>query len=278
MEGTKGGGDARAHLRTHARHIYVVLYMGSLSPCPPPLSSTLPLRPPPPFARAARRHGGGQGDRPVGAMAAAREIVPFLEKLGLATEEVQEWLSREEVEFVDDLAHSFRSAERVNAEASFMLEAWMAASGSKIEAWKRESDITAARKQLREAGLAIQAVAAVTMGPRSGFKGTRKLTGKPRPKPLAKAKTVDKKARVAAAKAAVDLSLTWAPRSGIGLGLPHDDPIIKGMWAALNNWKNWTERMHVLPVQALIRHEACEWRGVCCPSRPCGQRPGGEHR
>ena len=160
-------------------------------------------------------------------MAAAREIIPFLEKVGLATAEVKEWLTREEVQFVDDLAHSFKSAAQVNAEAPFMLEAWMAASGSKTEAWKKESDIAMARRQLREAGLAIRAMVGSTAGPRSGFKGSRKPTGKPRPKPLAKARTVDKRARSMAAKAIVDLSITWAPRSGVGQGLARDDPLME---------------------------------------------------
>ncbi len=79
--------------------------------------------------------------------------------------------------------------------------------------------------------------------------------GKPKPKAIAKAAAVDAKARSQAAKAAVELSLSWAPRAGLAQGLQLSDPMIplvrevheervgafepKGVWAAINQFRAW---------------------------------------
>ena len=73
-------------------------------------------------------------------MAAARPVLPILQELGLATNQVQEWMKAEGVEYIDDLARAFRSYEHVMEEADFLLEAWLAAVSRKTEAWKRRTD------------------------------------------------------------------------------------------------------------------------------------------
>ena len=72
---------------------------------------------------------------------------------------------------------------------------------------------------------------------------------------MVKAKDLDKKARIKPAKAAVQLSLTWAPVAGLAQGLLPDDPLMPmvrevrlgrlslfeptGVWEAINNWRAW---------------------------------------
>ena len=107
------------------------------------------LSPPCSLCSAARRA--------LAAMAAARPVIPFLKSLGLARADVLKWIKKEEVEHIDGLAHSFRSAQQVLDEAPIMLEAWLAASGRKTEAWRASSDVVAARAQLRAAGQEISA-------------------------------------------------------------------------------------------------------------------------
>ena len=64
-------------------------------------------------------------------MAADRQILTFLQDQGLTTPEVLEWVKEEGIEYIDDLAHAFRSADHIAEEAPFMLESWLAAAQRK---------------------------------------------------------------------------------------------------------------------------------------------------
>ncbi len=181
----------------------------------------------------------------------------FLREHGLDTEEVLSWIAQEELEYVDDLAHAFRSAEHIREEAPYMLEPWMAAALRKTEAWRRTTDFAEVQKQLKAASDAIGATCVGKKTPKVCSAGSRKAGCRPRPKPIAKAAAVDAQKRGAAARAAVELSITWAPRAGLAKGLAKDDPLLrmirevhverlaafepKGVWTALNNWKCWEE-------------------------------------
>ena len=188
--------------------------------------------------------------------AMARCIRAMLTEEGLDTAEVLEWIEQEAVEYVDDLAHSFRSAKHVQEEAPHLLEAWLAAAGRKTEAWRKRTDYADAVKHLREASLAIAADCKKLAPPAKTLRGGP-VAGRPRPKALAKARARDEQSRREAARAAVALSLEWAPQAGLARGLKRDDPLLdlvrevhearvaefepKGVWAAMRNWKSWGE-------------------------------------
>ncbi len=209
-----------------------------------PAKTSNPVRPPGACARG-------------GAMAAVRQIEDFLESQGLATDEVLAWIQQEEIEYIDDLAHAFRSTKHIRDEAQFMLEAWMTAARRKTEAWRRSTDFAEAQRALSEALRAISATCQAKLGPRGRGQPKGRLSGKPRPKPVAKAALLDAKQRRGSAVAAVDLSLSWAPEAGLAQGLSRDDPLLrmvrevheerlslfepKVVWAALNNWTEWEE-------------------------------------
>ena len=104
-----------------------------------------------------------------------RQIQVFLRDEGLDNEQVLEWVQEEGVEFIDDLAHAFRSAAHIADEAPFMLEAWLAVAQRKTEAWRRGTDVAQARCALAEASNAIRQV----FQPGDGQRGP---TRKPRSK------------------------------------------------------------------------------------------------
>ena len=88
-----------------------------------------------------------------------RQIQVFLRNEGLDNEQVTlEWVQEEGVEFIDDLAHAFRSAAHIADEAPFMLEAWLPAAQRKTEARRRGTDVAQARRALAEASNAIRQV------------------------------------------------------------------------------------------------------------------------
>ncbi len=191
-----------------------------------------------------------------------RRVKEFLAAEGLDTPEVIEWVEAEEVEYIDDLAHCFRSAAHVQEEAPALLDAWLAAAARRTEAWRRTTDYAKAVRQLREASAAI-----VEDHTRGVLKAQERspglLRGRPRPKAVAKAKTKDEASRKAAARAAVELSLSWAPQAGLARGLRLDDPLIqlvkevheariaafepRGVWAAIRNWRAWKEYQAKFP-------------------------------
>ena len=188
-------------------------------------------------------------------MAAARPVLPILQELGLATNQVQEWMKAEGVEHIDGLAHAFRFYEHVMEEADFLLEAWLAAVSRKTEAWKRSTDFARLQQRLHASSQAIGSAHVRVPGPKRGALRPLRKFGKPKPKAIAKAAAVDAKARSQAAKAAVELSLSWAPRAGLAQGLQLSDPMIplvrevheervgafepKGVWAAINQFRAW---------------------------------------
>ena len=195
-------------------------------------------------------------------MSGRRPATQVLRALGLLTAEVQQWLSDEEVVTLDDLAMSFTSAQRVMDEAPFMTEAWAAAAARQSEAWRGKAGLKVLLQGLREAGRAIAGRAPA--GAKSSVKSKLpRRTGKPRAKPVVKAKAVDKATRTKAAVAAVELSLSWAPSAGLAQGLKQDDPLLdvvrdvhthklslfeaKGVWGAINNWKAWDEHLSQYP-------------------------------
>ncbi len=105
-----------------------------------------------------------------------RQIQVCLRNEGLDNEQVTlEWVQEEGVEFIDDLAHAFRSAADIADEAPFMLEAWLAVAQRKTEAWRRGTDVAQARCALAEASNAIRQV----FQPGDGQRGP---TRKPRSK------------------------------------------------------------------------------------------------
>ncbi len=121
----------------------------------------------PPSARArGPRHDGGQAD-----------IRVFLRDEGLDDEQVLEWVQEEGVEFIDDLAHAFRSAAHIADEAPFMLEAWLAAAQRKTEAWRRGTDVAQARRALAEASNAIRQVFQPGEGQRARAEAPVQATG-----------------------------------------------------------------------------------------------------
>ena len=91
-------------------------------------------------------------------MAEGRQIRVLLRDEGLDNEQVLEWVQEEGVEFIDDLAHAFRSAAHIADEAPFMLEAWLPAAQRKTEARRRGTDVAQARRALAEASNAIRQV------------------------------------------------------------------------------------------------------------------------
>ena len=101
-------------------------------------------------------------------MAAARPVLPILQELGLATNQVQEWMKAEGVEYIDDLAHAFRSYEHVMEEADFLLEAWLAAVSRKTEAWKRSTDFARLQQRLHASSQAIGSAHVRVPGPKRG--------------------------------------------------------------------------------------------------------------
>ena len=197
---------------------------------------------------------------PLGCVAramAARQIHHFLKDHGLDHEQVLQWVEDEEIEFIDDLAHAFKSSAHVMSEAPYIAEAWVAAAQRKTEAWQRTTDVKRFHEELLAAGKALVA----SVHAKSEGRGTkligRRSSGKPRPKPLAKAASVDKSARKKAAEAVVLMSLEWAPSAGVARGLTLADPLIplvkevhiermalfepKGLWASVKEWREWEE-------------------------------------
>ena len=178
----------------------------------------------------------------------------LLEDCGLDTPQVAQWLEQEGVEYIDDLAHCFRSAKHVMEECPFMLEAWLKAASRKTDAWRRTTDYAQAMRALQGASTAISSACSATPGNGLQRKGPAKAV---RPKAGAPINAVSKDAaaRTRAAKEAVRLSLSWAPRAGLARGLEKDDPLLsiveqvqverlakfeaKGVWLALKEWGAW---------------------------------------
>ena len=159
------------------------------------------------------------------AMAGRRAAVEVLEPLGLLTEEVWDWLIEEEVVTLDDLAFSYRSVEQARQEVPFLFDVWAAAAARQSEAWRGKTGIRALQLQFQKAGRAIAETVARSVKSQAQTKAATR-TGKPLPKAVVKSKELDKTTRTEAAKAAVQLSLSWAPAAGVAQGLVPDDPLI----------------------------------------------------
>ena len=84
-----------------------------------------------------------------------RQALQLLEDNGLDAPQVVQWLEEEGVEYIDDLAHCFRSAKHVMDDCPFMLEAWLKAASRKTDAWRRTTDYAQAMRALQGASTAI---------------------------------------------------------------------------------------------------------------------------
>ena len=185
-----------------------------------------------------------------------RQALQFLEDSGLDTPQVAQYIKEEGVEFIDDLAHCFRPSKHVIAEAPFMLEAWLKAASRKTEAWKRTTDYAQALRELKGSSSAIRN-ACLPLARGSGAR--REISTKAvRPKPGGTVDSLNKDtvSRNVAAREAIKLSLSWAPRAGVARGLEKDDPLVemveqvnveriakfeaRGVWLALKEWGAWT--------------------------------------
>ena len=195
-------------------------------------------------------------------MAAA--ALPALRKAGVLAAEVECWLRKEEVGTLNGLAACFMSLKHIQDEAPYMLEAWSCARGQKPEVWRGAAELREHLRKLEQASRAIAEDAPARYQPASAKQKANKAravkrTGKPRPQPVQSVLMKDDATRKKAAKAAVELSLQWAPAAGVAKGLQPSDPLIpmvrnvhegrianfeaKGVWGALNQWKKWEAHM-----------------------------------
>ncbi len=189
------------------------------------------------------------------------DLVSLLREAGLATPDVLAWLNAEVIETVDDLAHAFRTADAVRAQPPHLIDAWLLASRYQTEAWRGIVGVSKLMSEMRQASLHIASVARPGPPKAAPARRTEKRQprGKPRPKTVALSRDRDKVARTKAAAAAVELSLAWAPGSGIAQGLKPTDPLVamvkevyldrlalfepKGLWTVVNNWRAWEEHL-----------------------------------
>ncbi len=163
-------------------------------------------------------------------MAAA--ALPALRKAGVLTAEVEGGLHKEEVGTLNDLAACFMSLKHSQHEAPYMLEAWSCARGKKTEVWRGAAELREQLREIEHASRAIAADAPARYQPASAKQKAKKArvvkrTGRPRPQPVQSALMKDDATRKKAAKAAVELSLQWAPSAGtpkVGSLLTHSFP------------------------------------------------------